>query len=140
MAATGANALPIIPIVCVALVDAAGKVLLQQRPPGKAMAGLWEFPGGKIESGETPETALCRELHEELGITVAEDSVEPFGFASHRYDTFHILLLLYVCHVWQGTPQAREGQVLGWSVPGDMTNYPMPAADEPLVALLRERL
>ena len=140
MAATGADGPPIIPIVCAALVDGDGKVLLQQRPKGKAMAGLWEFPGGKIAAGESPEAALCRELKEELGLDIAAASLAPFGFASHRYASFHILLLLYLCRRWEGTPTAREGQGLAWVVPENMRDYPMPPADEPLVALLRERL
>jgi 8-oxo-dGTP diphosphatase len=140
MAATGAEKLPIVPIVCAALVDGDGKVLLQQRPAGKAMAGLWEFPGGKIAEGESPETALCRELREELGLDVAPSSLEPYGFASHRYDSFHILLLLYRCQAWQGTPQPREGQALAWVAPGGMGDYAMPEADKPLVAMLQKRL
>jgi 8-oxo-dGTP diphosphatase len=140
MAATGADPLPIVPIVSVALIDPRGQVLLQQRPKGKAMAGLWEFPGGKIQSGETPEAALCRELDEELGITVAENDLEAFGFVSHRYDTFHILLLLWVCRRWQGTPAPRETQTLAWTLPVAMSAYPMPAADAPLVTLLQQRL
>jgi 8-oxo-dGTP diphosphatase len=140
MAATGADPLPIVPIVSAALIDERGQVLLQQRPQGKAMAGLWEFPGGKIASGETPEAALCRELEEELGVSVAESDLEAFGFASHRYETFHILLLLYLCRRWQGTPAARETQGLAWTAPAAMTGYPMPAADAPLVTLLQRRL
>jgi 8-oxo-dGTP diphosphatase len=140
MAATGVDPLPIVPIVSAALIDERGRVLLQQRPKGKAMAGLWEFPGGKIASGETPETALCRELEEELGITVAETDLEGFGFASHRYETFHILLLLYLCRRWQGAPTARETQVIAWTSPAAMSGYPMPPADAPLVALLQRRL
>ena len=140
MAAIAAERLPVVPIVCAALIDGSGKVLLQQRPKGKAMAGLWEFPGGKIAAGESPETALCRELKEELGLDVAEASLAPFGFASHRYDSFHILLLLYRCDRWQGTPVAREGQALAWVEPGSMGGYPMPEADKPLVAMLCERL
>ncbi len=136
MAATGADPLPIVPIVCVALVDGAGKILLQQRPPGKPMAGLWEFPGGKIATGETPEEALARELDEELGLVVAVEDLIPAGFASHRYDSFHILLLLYRCARWRGEPQAREGQTLAWAAPADMSGYAMPAADAPLVAQL----
>ncbi|HEX3969863.1 MAG TPA: (deoxy)nucleoside triphosphate pyrophosphohydrolase [Stellaceae bacterium] len=140
MAATGADPLPIVPIVSVALIDGHGQVLLQQRPKGKAMAGLWEFPGGKIQSGEMPEAALCRELDEELGIAVAESDLEAIGFASHRYDTFHILLLLWVCRRWQGTPTPRETQVIAWTPPAAMNDYPMPAADAPLVTLLQQRL
>jgi len=140
MAVTGADPLPLVPIVSAALIDERGRVLLQQRPKGKAMAGLWEFPGGKIASGETPEAALCRELEEELGVTVADGDLEAFGFASHRYETFHILLLLYLCRRWQGTPRARETQVLVWALPAAMSGYPMPPADAPLVALLRQRL
>jgi 8-oxo-dGTP diphosphatase len=140
MAATGADPLPIVPIVSVALIDERGRVLLQQRPKGKAMAGLWEFPGGKIASGETPEAALCRELEEELGITVVESDLDAFGFASHRYETFHIVLLLYLCRRWQGTPTARETQVIAWTLPAAMPDYPMPAADAPLVTLLQQRL
>jgi 8-oxo-dGTP diphosphatase len=140
MAATGADALPIVPIVSVALIDGRGQVLLQQRPKGKAMAGLWEFPGGKIIAGETPEQALCRELEEELGITVVPGDLSEFGFASHRYDTFHILLLLWTCKTWRGTPTARENQVLAWTMPAQMNDYPMPAADAPLVTLLQQRL
>ena len=139
MAATEAE-LPIVPIVCVALIDNAGKILLQQRPPGKPMAGLWEFPGGKIAAGESPEAALCRELAEELALQVEEAALTPFGFASHRYESFHILLLLYICRRWSGAPQAREGQVIAWVAPDKMRDYPMPAADEPLVTLLHERL
>ena len=140
MAATGADPLPIVPIVSAALIDERGRVLLQQRPRGKAMAGLWEFPGGKIAAGETPEAALCRELEEELGLIVATGDLRAFGFASHRYETFHIVLLLYLCRRWQGMPAARESQAIAWVAPAAMANYPMPAADAPLVTLLSERL
>jgi len=140
MAATAADPWPIVPIVSAALIDAQGQVLLQRRPEGKAMAGLWEFPGGKIAAGETPETALCRELAEELGIDVAQSDLQAFGFASHRYDTFHILLLLYLCRRWQSTPVAREHQAIAWVAPAAMAQYPMPAADAPLVTLLQKRL
>lgn len=140
MAAIAAEPLPLVPIVCVALFRGDGKILLQQRPPGKAMAGLWEFPGGKIASGETPEAALARELAEELGLAVGEAALMPCGFASHRYDSFHILLLLYLCRDWQGEPTAREGQAFAWVAPAAMRDYPMPAADAPLVALLEKRL
>ena len=140
MAATEAEGPPIVPIVCAALIDGDGKVLLQQRPPGKAMAGLWEFPGGKIAASESPEAALCRELKEELGLDIAEANLAPFGFASHRYDSFHILLLLYRCRQWNGAPVAREGQSLPWVEPSAISAYPMPEADKPLVAMLCERL
>jgi len=140
MAATGADSLPLIPVVCVALVDTDGRVLLQQRPQGKAMAGLWEFPGGKIKDGETPEAALIRELKEELGIDVAEACLAPFGFASHRYEQFHILLLLYICRRWQGIAASREGQDLAWVRAARLGDYAMPPADKPLVALLRDLL
>src|SRR5579862_5033763 len=140
MAAIAAEKPPIVPIVCAALIDGEGKLLLQQRPKGKAMAGLWEFPGGKIAAGENPEAALCRELKEELGLEVVEADLAPFGFASHRYESFHILLLLYLCRVWDGTPTAREGQTIAWVAPNEMRAYPMPAADEPLVTLLQDRL
>src|SRR5581483_2558271 len=129
MAATAADPLPIVPIVSAALIDAQGRVLLQQRPKGKAMAGLWEFPGGKIAAGETPEAALCRELNEELGIAVAESDLTALGFASHRYDSFHILLLLWACRHWHGAPVPRENQALAWVAPAQMSDYAMPAAD-----------
>ncbi len=141
MAATGADAPPpLVPVVCVALVDGDGRVLLARRPAGKPMAGLWEFPGGKVHPGETPEAALIRELAEELGIDVAEACLAPFTFASHRYESFHILLLLYVCRRWQGTVTAREGQELAWVRPVKMDQYAMPPADKPLVAMLRDLL
>jgi len=140
MAAIEAEMPPIVPIVCAALVDGDGKVLLQQRPQGKAMAGLWEFPGGKINPGESPELALCRELREELGLDVVPSSLEPFGFASHRYDGFHILLLLYRCHAWHGAPHPRESQAFAWVAPEGMSDYAMPEADKPLVVMLRDRL
>jgi 8-oxo-dGTP diphosphatase len=136
MAATAAE-LPVVPIVCVALIDATGKVLLQRRPAGKPMAGLWEFPGGKIARGESPEAALCRELDEELAIVAAEEDLAPLAFASHRYADFHILLLLYLCRRWRGEPAPREGQTLAWVEPDHLADYPMPAADAPLVARLQ---
>jgi 8-oxo-dGTP diphosphatase len=131
---------PVILVVAVALVDVDGRVLIARRPEGKSMAGLWEFPGGKVDSGETPEAALIRELREELGIDVAENCLAPFTFASHRYDEFHLLMPLYVCRVWDGRITAREGQVLKWVRVPDLKTYPMPPADLPLIAMLRDLL
>jgi len=131
---------PVILVVAVALVDVDGRVLLAQRPQGKAMAGLWEFPGGKVQPGETPETALIRELKEELGIDVAEACLAPLSFASHRYEGFHLLMPLYVCRRWSGSPEAREGQRLAWVRSQKLEDYPMPPADKPLVAILRNWL
>lgn len=123
-----------------ALIDPDGRVLLARRPEGKALAGLWEFPGGKVDPGETPEAALIRELREELGIDVAETCLAPFAFASHAYDGFHLLMPLYLCRRWEGTPESREGQALAWVRPQKLADYPMPPADKPLVALLRDFL
>jgi len=120
-------------VVAAALVDIDGRVLLAQRPPGKALAGLWEFPGGKLEPGERPEDALIRELHEELGIAVKAPCLAPLTFASHAYDDFHLLMPLWICRKWEGFVQSREGQNLKWVRPKDMRNYPMPPADEPLI-------
>lgn len=131
---------PIVLVAAVALVDLEGRVLLAQRPEGKSLAGLWEFPGGKVEADETPEAALIRELHEELGIDVTASCLAPFTFASHEYEKFHLLMPLYLCRKWQGIPQALEGQVLKWVKPLRMGDYPMPPADEPLVAMLRDFL
>src|ERR1700754_1021964 len=116
--------LPILTVVAVALVDADGRVLLAQRPPGKSMAGLWEFPGGKIHAGESPEAALIRELKEELDIDVTEACLAPFTFASHRYEKFHLLMPLYVCRRWRGTMRALEGQTLAWVWPIKLGEYP----------------
>lgn len=127
-------------VSAVALIDVDGRVLLAQRPPGKSMAGLWEFPGGKVEQGETPEAALIRELHEELGIDTWASCLAPLTFASHSYDDFHLMMPLFACRKWEGTPQAREGQVLNWVKPTEMRNYPMPAADIPLISVLRDWL
>lgn len=127
-------------VVAVALVDADGRVLLAQRPEGKSMAGLWEFPGGKIEPAETPEAALIRELQEELGIDTWASCLAPLSFASHAYESFHLLMPLYVCRKWQGQPQSREGQALKWVRPEDLRNYPMPPADLPLIPVLRDWL
>ena len=131
---------PILLVAAVALVDADGRVLLAQRPEGKSMAGLWEFPGGKLAPGETPETCLIRELKEELGIDVTASCLGPFTFASHAYEDFHLLMPLYLCRVWEGVVTPREGQALKWLRPGDMERYPMPPADVPLVAMLRDFL
>ncbi len=132
--------LPMLLVAAGALVDADGRVLIAQRPEGKAMAGLWEFPGGKVGEGETPEAALIREFEEELGIDTRESCLAPIAFASHRYDAFHLLMPLYVCRVWKGTPAAREGQKLAWVRPPRLADYPMPPADAPLVAMLRDLL
>ena len=131
---------PIILVAAVALVDTDGRVLLAQRPAGKSMAGLWEFPGGKVNPGETPEAALIRELAEELGIDVTASCLAPFTFASHTYPGFHLLMPLYVCRKWSGIPSAREGQRLAWVWPARLADYPMPPADVPLVAALRDLL
>lgn len=128
------------PVVAAALVDGAGRVLLQQRPEGKHLAGLWEFPGGKLEPGETPEAALIRELHEELSITVGPDALEPAGFATEPLPGRHLLLLLYVIRSWQGTPVALEADGLTWCEPAAMSAWPMPPADGPLVRQLRAYL
>jgi 8-oxo-dGTP diphosphatase len=127
-------------VSAVALIDADGRVLLAQRPEGKAMAGLWEFPGGKVEQGETPEAALIRELHEELGIGTWASCLAPLTFASHAYADFHLLMPLFACRKWDGTPQSREGQALKWVRPNDLRDYPMPAADIPLIPILRDWL
>lgn len=132
--------LPVLLVTAVALVDVDGRVLLARRPSDKPMAGLWEFPGGKVQEGELPEAALIRELHEELGIDVTESCLAPFTFASHTYEDFHLLMPLYVCRVWQGFVTAREGQELKWVRPRDMEEFPMPPADVPLVAMLRDLL
>ena len=131
---------PILLVSAVALVDADDRVLLARRPAGKPMAGLWEFPGGKLHEGETPEAALIRELREELAIDTVESCLAPIAFASHTYDDFHLLMPLFVCRVWDGTPQPREGQELAWVRPRDMGKYDMPPADMPLVAMLRDVL
>ena len=127
-------------VSAVALIDADGRVLLAQRPKGKSMAGLWEFPGGKVEAGETPEAALIRELHEELGIDTWKSCLAPLTFASHVYDDFHLLMPLFACRRWQGVPHPREGQELAWVKPADLRNYPMPPADLPLIPVLRDWL
>ena len=132
--------LPVVLVAAAALVDEQGRVLLAQRPEGKSMAGLWEFPGGKIEDGETPEYALMRELEEELEIETRECCFSPIGFASHSYDEFHLLMPLFVCRVWRGEIKPTEGQKTEWVYPKDMYDYPMPEADIPLVYQLRDNL
>jgi 8-oxo-dGTP diphosphatase len=132
--------LPLTLVVAVALIDADNRILLAQRPAGKQLAGLWEFPGGKLDAGERPEAALIRELREELGIAVKEDCLAPLTFASHAYETFHLLMPLYVCRRWDGFVQPLEGQKLAWVKPQELRSYPMPAADEPLIPYLVDLL
>ncbi|MBT3557670.1 MAG: (deoxy)nucleoside triphosphate pyrophosphohydrolase [Rhodospirillales bacterium] len=133
-----ASGLPIILVSAVALVDVDGRVLLAQRPEGKSMAGLWEFPGGKVEQGETPEFALIRELKEELDIDITSSCLAPVAFASHTYDDFHLLMPLFACRVWRGDIAPQEGQSIQWVRPVRMGDIDMPPADAPLVALLRD--
>jgi len=127
-------------VAACALVDADGRVLLAQRPEGKKLAGLWEFPGGKVEPGETPEAALIRELSEEVGVTTKEACLAPLTFASYSYDEFHLLMPLFVCRRFEGTARGLEGQALKWVRPRDMRDYPMPPADEPLIPYLIDLL
>lgn len=127
-------------VAAVALIDVEGRVLLAQRPEGKSLAGLWEFPGGKVETGENPEECLIRELNEELGIVVSKACLAPLSFASHGYQDFHLLMPLYVCRRWEGQVHGREGQALEWVRPAKLRTYPMPPADEPLVAALLDLL
>ena len=131
---------PMVLVAACALIDGDGRVLLARRPEGRAMAGLWEFPGGKLEAAETPEAALIRELREELGIDVARACLAPFAFASHAYPKFHLLMPLYLCRKWKGVVTAKEGQALAWVRPDKLATYAMPAADKPLVAQLRDFL
>jgi len=135
-----ANPKPILLVVACALVDGDNRVLLTQRPEGKALAGLWEFPGGKVEQGETPEEALVRELHEEIGIETKVECLAPLTFASHTYEKFHLLMPLFICRRYQGIPVSREGQALKWVKPLKMRDYPMPPADEPLIPFLIDLL
>jgi 8-oxo-dGTP diphosphatase len=132
--------LPVLLVAAVALIDIDGRVLLAQRPEGKHLAGLWEFPGGKVGAGETPEAAVVRELREELAVDITESCLAPLTFASHAYEDFQLLMPLYVCRVWKGTPTPLEGQALKWARPMAMASLPMPPADTPLVAMLRDYL
>jgi len=134
------GARPILLVVAVALLDADNRVLLSRRPEGKHLAGLWEFPGGKIHDGETPEAALIREMNEELAIDTVESCLAPLAFASHEYDDFHLLMPLYVCRVWKGIVTPAEGQELKWVAKQALTDYPMPPADAPLIPILRDWL
>ncbi|KRB62665.1 NTP pyrophosphohydrolase [Rhizobium sp. Root708] len=127
-------------VVACALIDADGRILLAQRPEGKSLAGLWEFPGGKVEAGETPEETLVRELHEELGITTKIACLAPLSFASHTYEKFHLLMPLYICRRYEGVPHGKEGQALKWVKPQALRDYPMPPADEPLIPVLQDLL
>ncbi|MBB4279322.1 8-oxo-dGTP diphosphatase MutT [Rhizobium mongolense] len=127
-------------VAACALIDSDGRILLAQRPEGKSLAGLWEFPGGKVEPGETPEETLVRELEEELGLKTKVACLAPLTFASHSYDTFHLLMPLYVCRRYEGIPQGREGQALKWVKPMALRDYPMPPADEPLIPMLQDLL
>lgn len=130
----------VLTVVAAALVKEDRTILLTQRPEGKAMAGLWEFPGGKLEADETPELALVRELKEELGIALQTSDLEPFTFASHSYESFHLLMPLYICRSWDGTPTSRENQNMAWVAPQDLASYPMPPADIPLIPLFQKAL
>ncbi|MCA0256330.1 MAG: 8-oxo-dGTP diphosphatase MutT [Proteobacteria bacterium] len=127
-------------VAACALIDADGRILLAQRPEGKSLAGLWEFPGGKVEPGETPEETLVRELEEELGIKTRIPCLAPLTFASHTYETFHLLMPLYVCRRYEGIATGREGQALKWVRPANLRDYPMPPADEPLIPFLQDLL
>ena len=127
-------------VAACALVDSDNRILLAQRPEGKALAGLWEFPGGKVEPGETPEETLIRELHEELGITTKVACLAPLTFASHTYESFHLLMPLYICRRYEGMPAGQEGQAIKWVRTRDLRNYPMPPADEPLIPFLQDLL
>ena len=130
----------IVLVSAVAMVDVDGRVLICKRPKGKQLAGLWEFPGGKVEPGETPEQALIRELKEELSVTITEACLAPFVFASHAYDSFHLVMPLYLCRRWDGFVVAHEHEALAWVKPDTLSSYPMPPADAPLAAYLRDFL
>ncbi len=135
-----ADARPVVLVAAVAMIDPDGRVLLARRPEGKSMAGLWEFPGGKVEAGETPEAALDRELREELGVEICVPCLAPLSFASHAYDDFHLLMPLYSLRKWDGIARPREGQELAWVRPERLRDYAMPPADAPLVAALQDLL
>lgn len=130
----------IVLVVACALVDVDGRVLICKRPQGKSLAGLWEFPGGKVDAGETPEVALIREMDEELGITITQSCLAPFVFASHTYETFHLMMPLYLCRRWSGVVIAKEHEALAWVKPNALSDYEMPPADAPLIAYLRDFL
>ncbi|MFN3700429.1 MAG: 8-oxo-dGTP diphosphatase MutT [Alphaproteobacteria bacterium] len=132
--------MPVVLVAAAALIDSDGRVLIAQRPEGKSMAGLWEFPGGKVEAGETPEYALMRELEEELGVETRPCCFSAVAFASHRYDDFHLLMPLFVCRVWRGFPSSKEHKALKWVRVNELYDYPMPAADLPLISALRVML
>lgn len=140
MTEMASEAKKIVLVAACALIDADGRILLAQRPKGKSMEGLWEFPGGKVEPGETPEETLVRELREELGIETKIACLAPLTFASHAYPTFHLLMPLYVCRRFEGTPRGVEGQALKWVRPQALRDYPMPPADEPLIPMLQDLL
>ncbi len=135
-----AGARPLLLVAAAALIDVDGRVLICRRPEGKSMAGLWEFPGGKVHEGETPEEALIRELHEELGIDTRQSCLAPLAFASHAYESFHLLMPLFACRVWRGKITPKEGQETAWVRPPRLGDYAMPPADEPLVAIIRDYL
>lgn len=134
------GARPLLLVSAAALIDPDGRVLLARRPEGRSMAGLWEFPGGKVKDGETPESALVRELEEELGIETRSSCLAPLAFASHAYEDFHLVMPLFACRNWRGRPQGREGQALAWVKSGDLCTYPMPPADVPLIPILQDWL
>ncbi|MEZ2131752.1 MULTISPECIES: 8-oxo-dGTP diphosphatase MutT [unclassified Sinorhizobium] len=137
---TNVAGMKIVLVAACALVDSDGRILLAQRPEGKSLAGMWEFPGGKVETGETPEETLVRELNEELGIMTRVPCLAPLTFASHTYETFHLLMPLYVCRRYEGIPQGKEGQAIKWVRPQALRDYPMPPADEPLIPFLQDLL